>query len=154
MGETDYVRRALKDLGAKIRFWKVAQRPGQPFAFGLLRGKPIFCLPGNPVSSMLTFEVYVRPAILRMSGKFQYSRPQVMADIKEEIKVKPGRRYFFRVKLSKRNGQYYARLTGPQGSGILKSMVLADGLLVIPENVSLIRKGERWPIILLKKPAF
>jgi molybdopterin molybdotransferase len=154
MGRTDYVRQALEDLGARMRFWKVAQRPGQPFAFGILKGKPVFCLPGNPVSSMITFEVYVRPALLKMSGKTNYSRPQVIATIEEEIKVKPGKRYFFRVKLSKRNGQYYARLTGPQGSGILKSMVLADGLLIIPEDTSLIRKAERWPIILLKTEGF
>jgi len=150
MGRTDYVRQIIENLGVEIRFVKVAQRPGQPFAFGMFKHKPIFCLPGNPVSSLVVFEMYVRPALLKMGGRTNYSPPQVTATIEEEIRVKPGRRYFLRMKIRKRNNQYYACLTGPQGSGILKSMVLADGLLVIPEDIELVKKGERWPIILFQ----
>lgn len=149
MGTTDYVRPVLRKLGAQMKFWKVAQRPGQPFAFGVLNGKPIFCLPGNPVSVMTTFETYVRPALMKMTGRNDFDRPHVIAKIGERIEVRPGHRYFMRVILKERKGKYYARLTGSQGSGILKSMVLANGLLVIPENVSIIRKGTEWPIILL-----
>jgi molybdopterin molybdotransferase len=85
-----------------------------------------------------------------MSGRNQYLRHQVMAEIENEIKTNPGSRYFMRVLLRQCNHKYYARLTGSQGSGILKSMVLADGLLVIPEDTSVIKKGEQWPIILLR----
>lgn len=150
MGRTDYVRQIIENLGIEIRFAKVAQRPGQPFAFGMFEHKPIFCLPGNPVSSLVVFEMYVRPALFKMGGRTNYSPPQVTATIGEEIRVKPGRRYFLRVKIGKRNNQHYACLTGPQGSGILKSMVLADGLLIIPEDIDLVKKGERWPIILFQ----
>jgi molybdopterin molybdotransferase len=168
MGRTDYIRPALEALGAKMKFWKVAQRPGQPFAFGILKKKPVFCLPGNPVSSMMTFEIHVRPAIMKMCGKLarpvrtvqpggldsraggkEYARHEVTATITDEIRVKPGRRYFMRVIVTSKNGRYYASLTGPQGSGILKSMVLSNGILTIPENITAIRKGERWPIIIV-----
>lgn len=179
MGKTDYIRPALEALGAKMKFWKVAQRPGQPFAFGMLRGtthpagaefgdprltdcsrrggtnrqeigvKPVFCLPGNPVSSMMTFEIHVRPAIMKMCGKKEYARHEVTATITNEIKVRPGNRYFMRVIVAKKNGQYHASLTGPQGSGILKSMVLSNGILTIPENTPVIRKGEKRVITLI-----
>ena len=99
MGEADYVRPVLEKLGAKMRFWKVAQRPGQPFAFGTLKNKPIFCLPGNPVSSMTTFEIHVRPALMKMMGIEYLARPIAMATVKEDIKVKQGKTYFLRVKL-------------------------------------------------------
>jgi molybdopterin molybdotransferase len=176
MGDKDFVRPVLKSLGVNMKFWKVAQRPGQPFAFGIYQQRPVFCLPGNPVSTLTTFETLVRPALFKMSGRTEYARPQVMAELQEDIRVQPGNRYFLRVKLTERNHgsavrpkgvtadhgcqysakaeladhKYYARLTGSQGSGILKSMVLADGLLVIPETIGLIKKGAHWPITLLK----
>lgn len=149
MGKSDYIRPALEELGAKMKFWKVAQRPGHPFAFGMLKGKPIFCLPGNPVSSMMTFEIHVRPAIMKMCGKKEYARHEVTTTITDEIRVKPGRRYFMRIIVTKKNGRYYASLTGPQGSGILKSMVLSNGILTIPENTAVIRKGEKRIITLI-----
>jgi molybdopterin molybdotransferase len=149
MGDKDFVRPVLKSLGVNMKFWKVAQRPGQPFAFGVCKHHPVFCLPGNPVSTLTTFETFVRPALLKMSGRKEYRRPRVTAKMQETVRGKPGFRYFLRVRLTEKNHKHYARLTGPQGPGILKSMVRADGLLVVPENIGVIRKGESWPVILL-----
>lgn len=149
MGKTDYVASVIKELGVEIKFTKVAQRPGQPFTFGLFKNKPLFCLPGNPVSSLIVFQMYVRRALLKMMGKEDLLSPKAVATLEEEIRIKPGRTYFLRVFLREKNKQLYARLTGPQGSGILKSMVLANGILVIPEGVGVIKKGKKWPIILI-----
>jgi molybdopterin molybdotransferase len=149
MGKSDFVGTVIKDLGVKIKFTKVLQRPGQPLTFGLFKSKPVFCLPGNPVSSLLSFEIYIRPALFKMMGIKGFARNKIMACIDEDIILKAGRTYFLRVKLIKKYDKYYASLTGPQGSGIMKSMVLMDGLLVVPDSIDLIKKGEVWPVTLM-----
>jgi molybdopterin molybdotransferase len=149
MGKSDFVGAAVNELGVRIKFTKVLQRPGQPLTFGLYKHKPVFCLPGNPVSSLLSFEIYIRPAFFKMMGRNDFIREKIMACIDEDIRLKPGRTYFLRVKLTKRQDKYYAKLTGPQGSGIMKSMVLMDGLLVVPDSIDIIKKGEIWPVTLL-----
>jgi molybdopterin molybdotransferase len=134
VGEHDYVRAVLEELGAELRFWKLRMRPGAPVGFGLLSGMPWIGLPGNPVSTMVTFELFVRPAIRKMMGHELPFRRIVPVRAAEAISVKPRLQHFLRGVVSEgRNGQE-ARLTGPQGSGILTSMVLANALLVIPEG--------------------
>ena len=117
-------------------------RPGKPLAFGLIGCVPVFGLPGNPVSSMVTFEEFVRPAILKMSGARGPERYPWCAILKEDICKRKGIREYIRVAIEERNGNYYARRAGPQGSGMLKSMVLADGLLAVPEDKEVLKKGE------------
>jgi molybdopterin molybdotransferase len=149
VGDYDYVKDALKDLGMEMVFWRVAMKPGKPVAFGLLQGKPVFGLPGNPVSSMVSFEQFVRPALLKMMGHRQLFRPVIEAFLKEDIRKRPGRRHFIRASVSLENGHYFVALTGAQGSGILKSMVKANGLVVIPEDRELVKAGDKVKVQLL-----
>jgi molybdopterin molybdotransferase len=147
VGAFDVVRTVLDELG-EVGFWRVNLRPGKPLAFGHLQGVPFFGLPGNPVSAMVTFEVFVRPVLLKMTN-----RPdQVMmttSTVGEDIHS-DGRRSYLRVKLSREDGRLVAHLTGTQSSGALMSMVLADGLLIVPENVTHVSAGEQLPVRLLR----
>lgn len=153
VGEYDVVKDVMTSMGASLKFWKVAQKPGKPLAFWTIEGKLVFGLPGNPVASMVCFEEYVRPAIRMMMGHQKLFRPEADAILREDIKKKPGRLHFVRVKLESEDGQqYYVSSTGPQGSGILKSMALADGLALVPVEVSLIRAGERIKVHLIGMP--
>lgn len=151
VGDYDFVKDVMKNLGMEMVFWKVAMRPGQPLAFGTIAGKPVFGLPGNPVSSMVSFEQFVRPALLKMMGHRQLFRPAIEAIIKEEIKKMVGRRYFIRGSVSIEKDQYFVSTTGEQGSGILRSMVRANGLIVIPEGQEMVRAGEKVKVQLLDR---
>jgi len=134
VGEHDYVRAVLEELGAEQRFWKLRMRPGAPVGFGVLEGIPWIGLPGNPVSTMVTFELFVRPAIRKMCGHAEPFRRAVPVRMAEPISLKPKLQHFLRGVVREAPGGPEARLTGPQGSGILTSMVLANALLVIPEG--------------------
>jgi molybdopterin molybdotransferase len=134
VGEHDFVRRVLDELGAEQRFWKLRMRPGAPVGFGLLGGIPWIGLPGNPVSTMVTFELFVRPAIRKMCGHAHPFRRTVTARAAEPIALKPKLQHFLRGIVRETPDGAEARLTGPQGSGILTSMVLANALLIIPEG--------------------
>jgi molybdopterin molybdotransferase len=151
VGDYDFVKDVMKDLGMEMVFWKVAMRPGQPLAFGTIGGKPVFGLPGNPVSSMISFEQFVRPSLLKMMGRCQLFRPVIEAILKEEIRKMTGRRYFIRGAVSFEKNQYFVTTTGEQGSGILRSMVKANGLIVIPEDQEMVRAGERVKVQLLDR---
>ena len=151
VGDHDHVRGALEQLGAQLRFWKVAMRPGKPITFGLLQGKPVFGLPGNPVSSMVTFELFVRPALMKMMGHRGFFRPRVRAVAVLPIPNPGSREGYLRVSLHREGGRYHARLTGEQGSSILRSMVLADGLAVIPPDTT-VPAGHEVDVILLDEP--
>jgi molybdopterin molybdotransferase len=157
MGDYDVVKDVLSKQG-KMVFWKVRTKPGKPLAFGTLKrsvkGSKIKDLPhlglaGNAVSSMVNYELFVRPAILKMMGKTNINKTSVEAIIEDKISNNDGRRIFARVMVSKRDGQYYAKLTGPQGSGILTSMTLANGLAIVPETTSVINKGDRLQVMML-----
>ncbi len=149
VGDYDLVKDILREIGFEMDFWGVAMRPGQPLAFGTIGGKPTFGLPGNPVSSMVSFEQFVRPSLLKMMGHKNLFRPLVEAVLKEEISKKPGRRHFMRAKLSLEEDRYVVTTTGPQGSGILNSMVEANSLVIVPEEVTEIKAGEKvWVQIL------
>ncbi len=151
VGDYDFVKEVMKNLGMEMIFWKVAMRPGQPLAFGTIGEKPVFGLPGNPVSSMISFEQFVRPSLRKMMGCRQLFRPVIEAILKEEIKKMPGRRYFIRGSVSFEKDQYVVTTTGEQGSGILRSMVRANGLIVIPEDQKMVRAGEKVTVQLLDR---
>ena len=151
VGDYDFVKDVMKQLGMEMIFWKVAMRPGQPLAFGTIGEKPVFGLPGNPVSSMISFEQFVRPSLLKMMGYRQIFRPVIEATLKEEIKKIVGRRYFVRGFVSVEKDQYVVTTTGEQGSGILRSMVKANGLIVIIEDQEIVRAGEKVKVQLLDR---
>ena len=151
VGDYDFVKDALNELGMEMVFWRVAMKPGKPLAFGTIQGKPVFGLPGNPVSSMVSFEQFVRPSLLKMMGHRQLFRPVIEAILKEDIRKKPGRRHFIRASVSFEKDDYFVTLTGAQGSGILRSMVKANGLVIIPEDREIVRAGERVKVQLLDR---
>ena len=134
VGEHDFVKPVLEALGAEIRFWKLRMRPGAPVGFGMLRGIPWVGLPGNPVSTMVTFELFVRPAIRKMAGHALPFRRSVPVRVAEKITLGPRLQHFLRAVVTEGPNGAEARLTGPQGSGILTSMVKANALLVVPEG--------------------
>jgi molybdopterin molybdotransferase len=134
VGEHDYVRSVLEELGAQHRFWKLRMRPGAPVGFGLLGEVPWIGLPGNPVSTMVTYELFVHPAIRRMMGHQRVFRRSVPVRMTEPIGLKPKLQHFLRGIVTEGPTGPEARLTGPQGSGILTSMTLANALLIIPEG--------------------
>jgi molybdopterin molybdotransferase len=152
-GDYDVVKDVLAKEG-EVDFWTVRMRPGKPLAFGAFPGAggrrvPHIGLPGNPVSSMITFELFGRAAIYKMLGKRGWERPRVRAIAEERIDNPDGRRVYARTILSQRDGRYYVSLTGPQGSGILTSMALANALAVCPEDVAAIEPGEEVECLVL-----
>ncbi len=150
VGELDLVREALVNAGAELHLWKVDMRPGKPITFGSLGGKPVFGLPGNPVSAMVTFELFVRPMLLAMQGRRGTGRPTVRATALAPIVNRGSRRGYLRVVLEARDGRWGARLTGEQGSGILRSMVSADGLAVLRGDTA-VAAGEDVEVIVLRE---
>jgi molybdenum cofactor synthesis domain-containing protein len=152
MGDYDMVKDILARDGRMV-FWQVKVKPGKPLAFGKIKGKtkdiPHLGLPGNAVSCMVSFELFVRPALLKMMGKKNIAKPGVEAILEDTVKNDAGRRIYDRAIVVRRDGHYYARLTGPQGSGILKSMSLANGLVLIPEEKAAVKKGETVQALML-----
>jgi len=142
MGDYDFTKSVFQELGAEMNFWKLAIRPGQPVAFGKIGKTLAFGLPGNPVSSMVTFEQLVRPAMLKMCGHSDLTRPVVQAVLQERFSKRPDRRHFLRGILWMERGMLMVRTTGPQGSGILTSLVKANGLIDIPIEVEKLKPGD------------
>lgn len=141
VGEHDQVKQVLAEMGMERVFWRAKIRPGNPIAFGLLSGKPFWALPGNPVSAMVTFEAFLRPAIRKLAG---HTRLHVRASarVREPVVSNANLTHFFRVRLEHSPGGLSdAYLTGPQGSGILSSMTAADALLIVPEGVERLELG-------------
>lgn len=134
VGEHDHVRDVLAEMGGELRFWKLRMRPGAPVGFGRVLSIPWIGLPGNPVSTMVTFELFVRPAIRRMAGHALPFRRAVPVRAAERITLGPRLQHFLRAVVTETGAGTEARLTGPQGSGILTSMVRANALLVVPEG--------------------
>jgi molybdopterin molybdotransferase len=141
VGEYDFVKDVLDELGVTMVFWKVAMKPGEPLAFGMLQNKPVFGLPGNPVSTMVTFEQFVRPALRKMQGHTRLFRPVIEAVLMERITKKPG----------KTADRYEVWMTGSQSSGVLTSMVKANGLLIFPSESGEIKEGQTVQVQLLGK---
>lgn len=149
VGDYDLVKEALRDVGVEIDFWQVAQRPGHPLAFGFFGGKPVFGLPGNPVSSAISFLLYARPALLKMMGHKKIFLPVIEAALEHEIKKSPGVTEFIRCRLRYENDRCFASSTGAQGAGILRSLSLAQGLIVGREGATLLARGSQVKVILL-----
>lgn len=151
-GDYDVVKDVLAKEG-EVDFWTVRMRPGKPLAFGAFasggRRVPHIGLPGNPVSSMVSFELFGRPAIYKMLGREDWRRPVVRAIAEEPIANTDARRVFARAIVTQRDGRYYAALTGPQGSGILMSMAVANALAVVPEDVPGVQAGDEVECMLL-----
>lgn len=142
MGRYDFVTEALDELGVEIMIETIRMKPGKPCVFGR-RGKTLFFgLPGNPVSTMVSFLQFVRPALLRMMGARRIDKPLVRATLTEDIKKKTGRAHFIRGVFCVNDGRLSVSTTGPQGSGILRSMTEANCLIIIPEDVGAVRAGE------------
>ncbi|MBI2614294.1 MAG: molybdopterin molybdotransferase MoeA [Gemmatimonadetes bacterium] len=152
-GEHDYVRQVLDEVKATLKFWKVRMRPGAPVGFGVIGALPWIGLPGNPVSTMVTFELFVRPAIRKMLGHTTLFRRTVQVTAAEPIKLGPPLRHFLRAVVTEdADGSRAAKLTGPQGSGILTSMAKANALLIVPEDQSEVKPGETLTAMLLDDP--
>ena len=152
MGDYDFTKAVFKDLGAEMNFWKLAIRPGQPLAFGKIQGKLAFGLPGNPVSSMVTFEQLVRPAMLKLGGHRSYGRPVVQAVFQEKFSKRTDRRHFLRGVLTRQDGGFAVRTTGDQGSGILTSMVKANCLIDVPAEIERLNPGDLVTVQMLGGP--
>jgi molybdopterin molybdotransferase len=154
VGEFDYTRQVLESLGADLRFWRVRMRPGAPLGFGTLDGMPWIGLPGNPVSAMVTFELFARPVIRRMLGHRRLFRRPIPAVLEEPVSTGARLMHFLRAVTRVRDdGSLAVRLTGPQGSGILTSMSQANALLIVPEDRSRVEAGERLNVLPLSEEA-
>jgi molybdopterin molybdotransferase len=153
VGDHDHMKPVMSELGT-IDFWAIAIRPGRPLAFGQLRDGerrvPVFGLPGNVVSSLVTFELFVRPALLRMQGRTNVSRPRTRATLVERIDTVPALRVFARGIHDAVAGT--VRTTGPQGSGILRSLSLANCLIDLPAGRARYEAGEQVDVILTELP--
>jgi molybdopterin molybdotransferase len=148
VGDFDVVKDVLAAEG-EISFWRVRMKPGKPLAFGQIDGVPVLGLPGNPVSVMVSFEIFVRPALTRMLGMADWKRTTVDAVLMDDVKRKDSRRHYVRVRVEQHDGEHRAYLTGGQGSGILSSMVKANGLAIIPEDWDHAAGGVRVQVMLL-----
>jgi molybdopterin molybdotransferase len=142
VGEHDHLRKLLQDAGSDMQFWRLKSRPGAPVGFGIINGTPWLGLPGNPVSTMVTFELFVRPALRKMMGHEALFRRPTSVRLGEPISTPARLTHFLRVCLTDEAGMPVAHLTGPQGSGIASSMAKADALLIVPEHVSEASAGE------------
>ena len=155
-GDFDVVKTVLANEG-EVGFWTVKMKPGKPLAFGTFRGTderqiPHLGLPGNPVSAMLTFELFGRAAIFKMLGKeHAWPRPVIRAVTMDRIRNSDGRRFYARVFLDEVDGKTVVRLTGPQGSGVLTSMALASAFAICPEDVASIEPGDECDVILIDR---
>ena len=154
VGEHDFVREVLAELGCDMKLWRLRMRPGAPLGFGLLERTPWIGLPGNPVSTMVTFELFVRPAIRRLLGHRLPFRRTVPVCLGERVTLGPRLRHFLRavVRAEGGGGALVARLTGPQGSGILTSMARANALLIVPEDRAEVSAGDTLSALLLDDP--
>jgi molybdopterin molybdotransferase len=149
VGEHDLVKDVLEAMGAKTDFWRVRMRPGSPFSFSVVNDVPVFGLPGNPVSAVVTFEVLVKPVLRAMQGRRDVYNETVQARLRAPVESKMGLTQFMRVRLSQEGNVLMAELTGPQGSGILSSVAHADGLMIVPEEVDELFAGDVVNVIRL-----
>jgi molybdopterin molybdotransferase len=154
VGDFDFVKSAMDELGMRRLFWQVAQRPGKPLTFGLLRQRPYFGLPGNPVSALVCFYLYVRPALRRMMGYAKLFPPVVSATVGEDIAKAKGLTEFVRCRLTAKDGHYVAHSTGTQSSGVLSSLSLGEGLMIGPADFPSLPKGTPVKVIVLDGDEF
>lgn len=149
MGKYDFVKEVISDLGISIKIEKVKMKPGKPVVFGTKGEKLFFGLPGNPVSTLISFIQFVRPTILKMMGSQKLEKPVVKAILEDKIRKKSDRMNYIRGYFSIKNGQFHVSTTGPQGSGILRSMSTANCLIIAPEKAKIIEAGSEVDIQLI-----
>jgi molybdopterin molybdotransferase len=150
VGEADYTKAMMKELG-DVAFWRIAMRPGRPMAVGRIGKSVLFGLPGNPVAVMVTFLAFVRPALLRMMGSTQGAPPLLQAHSQEAIRKKPGRTEYQRgIVSSAADGSLQVRITGNQGSGVLSSMVQANGLIVLHHAQGNVAPGDTVDVMMFE----
>lgn len=152
VGEHDHMRAVFEELGGRLDFWRISMRPGAPVGFGSLNEIPWIGLPGNPVSTMVTFELFVRPAIRKLMGHATFFRRTVPVRVAEPLRYPVRLTHFLRAVVTEGEGGLEARLTGPQGSGILTSMARANALLVLPAEQDEVAAGEVLAAMLLEEP--
>jgi len=151
VGQFDFVKNVQDELGVERRLWGVAMKPGKPLSFGVKEGTLVFGLPGNPVSAMVSFELFVRPALLRLMGYRKTTRPLHRAVLVEDVVNPDGRVYVIRVRAWREGATWHISSTGAQGSGILRSMVGANGLAFVPGGPRGVRAGEEVDFLLLRE---
>ena len=150
VGDRDFVKLAIEKLGGSITFWKVNMKPGKPLAFAVLEGKPVFALPGNPVAAMVSFELFVRPSILKAMGHLRVLRPKVMALLQEEASNHGTRPHLLRGIVSKNGACFHVSTTGNQSSGRLSSLIQGNGLIRLAPESSL-SPGDAVEVLLLDR---
>ena len=151
VGEFDFVKNVQDALGVERRLWGVAMKPGKPLVFGVKGPTLVFGLPGNPVSAMVSFELFVKPALLRLMGHKRVVKPLYKAIVEEDVFSKDGRTYVVRVRAWREDDRWHVSSTGPQGSGILRSMVGANGLIFVPGAPKGVRAGQEVDFLLLRE---
>jgi len=150
VGDLDHTRDVFASLGGKQKFWKVKMRPGAPLAFGMLHDVPWLGVSGNPVSAMVSFELFVRPALRKMQGYLSLFRRTVTVTVDEDVKIAAKLTHFLRAIVARnQDGELVARLTGIQSSGVLTSMVKANALLIVPETSPAVPKGSKLKALML-----
>jgi molybdopterin molybdotransferase len=149
VGDFDLVKQVM-DAEGEMHFWSLNMKPGRPMAFGVIGGVPLLGLPGNPVAVMISTRLFARPALRKMQGFTEWEESTVRARLTQPIGRKDGRRHYLRVTLHEYDDGYEATLTGDQGSGILNSLVEADGLALIPEDARHLPAGSEVDVILLR----
>ncbi len=147
VGERDLVRESLEASGVTMRFWKVRVTPGKPLAFGTAGRKLVFGLPGNPVSCMVSFELFVRPALLKLAGHARIFRRTLCATMTASVKKRKDYVHFLRVRLDREGDRWLATPMGQQGSGVLRSMAWANGLAVGPREMDRLEAGMEVQVI-------
>jgi molybdopterin molybdotransferase len=154
VGDYDFVKPVLQDLGAREVFWKVMQKPGGPLGFWLLEGIPVFGIPGNTVAAMVCMEEYVRPALRKMMGQARLLRPEVTGRFEGEFRksAPDGKVHLVRVRARREEGRLVVAPSGPQGSGILSSMLRSNALALVPADAVALRTGDEVRVHLVEEP--
>ncbi|HLI91112.1 MAG TPA: gephyrin-like molybdotransferase Glp [Ktedonobacteraceae bacterium] len=151
VGDFDLVKDIMQEQG-EINFWRINMRPGKPVAFGHIKGVPLLGLPGNPVSSAVTFELFGRPVIRKMQGHTRLVRPQIEVVVEDGVQDRAMRRHYVRAHVEWRDGRFVARTTGNQGSNITTSLLNANAFLIIPEGGTEVRPGDTAQAMMLDWP--
>ena len=151
VGDYDYTKEVIEEIGFDIHFWRLKIKPGKPLLFATMKDKLYFGIPGNPVSTMVVFYNFIMPAMLKMQGKKDIFLPEVEAILSENIVKKDSRKEFIRGIMYEENGKIYVKSTGPQGSGILKSMAKGNCFIVVDKDTDFIEKGKKIKVKVYSK---
>ena len=149
VGDYDFVKEVLIEKGVSIKFWKVAIKPGKPILFGVKGNTLIYGLPGNPVSTLVTFREFVLPAMCKMQGRVGKPIIELYAVLERDISITPGRRHFIMGRICYREGSYFTKPVGNQSSGAINSMLQSNCLIVVPEDIPELKSGEKVLVQLL-----